>query len=217
MKIEEAKVILDEVCNVPFGELFKNHPNDLITNKGKVGQLLLIYIGIGLDSNLCDFEDGELKTNKSDKHGHPLETMFITQISAIIDELVIQPPKEFESSNLFIKIKNLIYLPVVKESENCSNWYFTNCFHVDLENNKKILSSIKSDYYTICEGLKNHVETSADGFIHTTNGQFIQIRSKDSKPYHPIKSAHYGRYISDKNHAFYFKKDFMKEILKQNS
>ena len=122
MKIEEAKVILDEVCNVPFGELFKNHPNDLITNKGKVGQLLLIYIGIGLDSNLCDFEDGELKTNKSDKHGHPLETMFITQISAIIDELVIQPPKEFESSNLFIKIKNLIYLPVVKESENCS-WF----------------------------------------------------------------------------------------------
>jgi DNA mismatch repair protein MutH len=41
----------------------------------------------------------------------------------------------------------------------------------------------------------------------------VQVRSKDSKPYHPIYSNHYGRYISNKNHALYFMKSFMKDAL----
>ena len=58
---------------------------------------------------------------------------------------------------------------------------------------------------------------SGDGYIHTSNGSFIQIRSKDSKPYSPIFSAQYDRDISNKNHAFYFKKEFMQEVRKMAS
>src|ERR1051326_3413234 len=88
MKLDEALPLLQAACGKPFGQLFAGHPADLITNKGLAGQLLLRHIGLCLDSNLCDFEDGELKTNKALPCGTPVETMFITQISQQVDTLV---------------------------------------------------------------------------------------------------------------------------------
>lgn len=58
---------------------------------------------------------------------------------------------------------------------------------------------------------------SPDGFIHTSSGKHIQIRSKDSKPYHPIYSDIYKRNISDKNYDFYFKKQFVIDIRSMNT
>ena len=76
----------------------------------------------------------------------------------------------------------------------------------------------EADYYSICDQLKNHIETSSDGFIHTSNGQHIQVRSKDARDasgkYHPIYSEYYRKCVSNKNHAFYFKKKFVKDIRK---
>jgi len=214
MKLNEAIPILRTACRRPFGELFAGHPVDLITNKGHAGQLLLKYIGIGLDSNLTDFEDGELKTNKAGANGEPLETMFITQISENIDTFIRPNPLPFDESNLYKKTRNLVYLPVVKNSEIAANWYFTDCIHIQINKGSKIYNKMSEDYYAICKGLNHHINNSEDGFIHTTNGpNYIQVRSKDSKPYHPIYSAHYKRHISDKNHALYFMKTFMREAL----
>ena len=41
--------------------------------------------------------------------------------------------------------------------------------------------------------------TESRATLHTVSGKFIQIRTKDSKPYTPIYSNVYGREISDKN------------------
>ena len=57
--------------------------------------------------------------------------------------------------------------------------------------------------------MNNQLSASKSTMLHTVNGRFIQIRTKDSKPYTPIYSQKYGRIISDKNRAFYFKKEFM--------
>lgn len=160
MKLDEALPILKSACNIPIRELFKNHPEDLRTNKGNVGQLLLKYIGLSLDSNLCDFEDGELKTNKTHANGEPAETMFITQISAIIDELVSCPPKKFEESNLYIKIRNLVFLPVVKDSKDVGDWYFLNAYHVQAPIGSDLFKRLEADYYSICSQLRRHIETS---------------------------------------------------------
>ena len=80
MLLNEALPSLQGVIGIPFGELFENLPIDLTTNKGNVGQLLLLHIGLVLDSQLTDFDDGELKTNKADPHGNPKETMFLSLI-----------------------------------------------------------------------------------------------------------------------------------------
>ena len=76
----------------------------------------------------------------------------------------------------------------------------------------ELAQQLEADYYNICDQLNQQLSESSRATLHTASGEFIQIRTKDSKPYHPIYSNIYGREISDKNRAFYFKKDFMKYI-----
>ena len=216
MKLNEAYDKFNELSEIRFGELFSNSEMQMIKrNKGKTGQLLEMALGMNLSNTNLDFEDGELKTNKCDANGNPKETVFITQICSVIDELIQQRP--FEETHLYEKINNILYVPVCKEGEP-EDWMFLPSIHIDLSKNKfsKLLSIWEKDYYSICEQLKNYIETSEDGYIHTSNGVHIQIRSKDSKPYHPIYSDIYKRNVSNKNHAFYFKKQFVYDIRKIN-
>ncbi len=174
--------------------------------------MLELALGKKLDSFNIDFEDGELKSNKCDANGRPLETVFITQIASKIDELLQEKP--FEETHLYKKISNILYVPVCKIA-NPRDWMFLDAIHIDLSDPRysSLLEIWEDDYYSICKQLKNHIETSRDGFIHTSNGTHIQVRSKDSKPYHPIYSHTYGRYVSNKNHAFYFQKQLVYDIL----
>ena len=214
MKLKEAQEKIIKICNIPFGELFDETDFPMIIkNKGKTGQLLEMALGKKLDNSNLDFEDGELKSNKCDANGKPLETVFITQIASVIDELIEQKP--FEETHLYEKISNILYVPVCKEGDP-HNWMFLDAIHIDLTNPNfsSLLKTWEKDYYSICRQLKEHIESSNDGFIHTSNGTHIQVRSKDSKPYHPIFSKHYNRYISNKNHAFYFQKQFVYDVRK---
>lgn len=216
MRLEEAKERLNRISELPFGDLFGRQDMDsIIINKGKTGQLLELALGMNLSSNNLDFEDGELKTNKCDRTGKPLETVFITQISSVIDELINE--RTFENTHLYEKISNILYVPVCKEGEP-ERWMFLPSIHIDLSKAEfaPLLNIWREDYYHICRLLKQHIETSRDGYIHTSNGSHIQVRSKDSKDvngnYHPIFSDFYGRYVSNKNHAFYFRKHFVHDI-----
>ena len=212
MKLNEAKRRLDSIVNVPFEEwMSPKQLEGIIRNKGKTGQLLEIALGLKNTPNKLDFEDGELKTNKCDKYGRPLETMFITQILSTIDYLLYR--KDFYGSRLYEKIDNLLYVPICKEGYP-EEWFFLPYEHVNLSKNKyyDLKMQLEDDYYNICDQLIEHIEYGKDGNIHTSNGEFIQIRSKDSKPYSPIYSKKYGKYVSNKNHTFYFNKRFMKYI-----
>lgn len=216
MKLQEAKQKIEDLVNIELGEYLQEEQfKDIIKAKGKSGQLLEITIGLDLSNTDLDFEDGELKTNKCDENGKPLETMFITQISGMIDDLLEK--KDFYESKLYKKVKNLLYVPIDKVGEP-ERWKFLSPVHVNLQEDifLDIKNQLEKDYYTICDLLNKYINESEDGFIHTSNGKYIQIRSKDSKPYHPIYSEKYGRYVSNKNHAFYFKKEFMKEIVRLN-
>lgn len=212
MKLHEAERKLNEIANIKFKDLFTAEElQTIIVNKGKTGQLLELALGMQLSNTNRDFEDGELKTNKCDETSNPKETIFITQVSSMIDDLLQNKP--FEETSLFEKIDNILYVPVCKVGEP-AEWSFLESIHVDLNEERffSLREQLHNDYDTICQLLNHHIETSDDGFIHTSNGKFMQIRSKDSKPYHPIYSNVYGREVSNKNHAFYFKKQFVGEI-----
>lgn len=209
MKLNDAKYKLDSIINVPLGEwMTQDQLTGIIINKGKAGQLLEIALGLKNTSNKLDFEDGELKTNKCNKFGKPLETMFITQILSIIDELL--SIKDFYKTRLYEKIDNLLYVPISKDG-NPEEWFFLPYKHVNLNDNYyyDLKIQLEHDYYSICRQLQEHIEYGHDGYIHTSNGKLIQVRSKDSKPYSAIYSNVYDKYVSNKNHAFYFKKEFM--------
>lgn len=215
MKLETAFNILKKIKNKNIKELIESSNTsikEIKINKGGAGQLLLQYLNLPLDSKLKDFEDGELKTNKTDKNGKSKETIFITQISQIIDELVNDKPKNFLESNLYKKINNLLFIGICKDNENFNKWFFTNCYHINSIKDSEIYSQLETDYYSICSQLVKSIKNSKDKFIHTANGKFIQVRSKDSKPYRPIYSKIFKKDISNKNHAFYFKKEFMEYV-----
>lgn len=212
MRLEEACSRFNRLARIRFGDLFSpSDMNMIIINKGKTGQLLELSLGMNLSSTNLDFDDGELKTNKCDSVGNPRETVFITQTSSVIDELIQERP--FEQTHLYEKISNILYVPVCKDG-NPEDWMFLPSVHIDLASPRysELRNIWRDDYYSICRQLKRHIETSLDGYIHTSNGQHIQVRSKDSKPYHPIYSSTYGRYVSNKNHAFYFQKQFVYDI-----
>ena len=220
MRLEEAHRRLNDLSGIPFGELFsRNDMDTIILNKGKTGQLLELSLGMHLSSSNLDFEDGELKTNKCDAYGNPRETVFITQISSIIDELIGQKP--FEYTHLYEKISNILYVPVCKDGRP-ENWMFLPSIHIDLTRPQfsQLRNIWRGDYYSICEQLKAHIENGPNGFIHTSNGTHIQVRSKDARDssgnYHPIYSQIYRRYVSNKNHAFYFQKSFVYDIRRMN-
>lgn len=215
MKLETAFSLLKKIKNKNIKELIETSNTtikEIKINKGGAGQLLLQYLNLPLDSKLQDFEDGELKTNKTDKNGKSKETIFITQISKIIDELVDEEPKIFIKSNLFKKINNLLFIGICKDNTDFNKWFFTNCYHINSIKDSEIYSQLETDYYSICSQLVKSIKNSKDKFIHTANGKFIQVRSKDSKPYHPIYSKIFKKNISNKNHAFYFKKEFMEYV-----
>lgn len=217
MKLTDTFNILPTLYYKPFSELKlqKNMTGFTINkgNKGYAGQFLQQLLGMPNNSNLTDFDDGELKTNKSDKDGKPKETMFITQISKDFDELFYTNQ---ENNRLFTKIGNLLYLPVCKESSDPENWYFLPAYHVTIQENDKLLQILQNDFMMIKNKVIHDLNHSPDGFIHTSNGKYIQIRSKDAKrengQYNPIFSEHLKRNVSNKNYAFYFRCDFMRDI-----
>lgn len=212
MKLNIAEQRLNSIANIKFKQLFSEEElESIIINKGRTGQLLELALGMKLSNTNRDFEDGELKTNKCDENGKPLETIFITQINSMMDNLLQN--KLFEDTSLYEKIDNILYVPVCKVGAP-SEWFFLESIHIDLNENRfaHVKEQLRDDYYKICQLLRDGIETSEDGFIHTSNGKFTQVRSKDSKPYHPIYSELYGREVSNKNHAFYFKKQFVAEI-----
>jgi DNA mismatch repair protein MutH len=219
MKLYEAKRQIDKLAYIPFKEYLEPtvfQDTMLKLNKGRTGQLLELTIGLNLSNTTLDFEDGELKTNKCDRYGKPLETMFITQTASIIDELLSH--KNFYQSKLYQKLQHLLYVPISKDGSQ-SDWMFLPCIEVDLS--LPIYSSLavqlEEDYYSICDQFNAMLQVSSTSMLHTASGKFIQIRTKDSKPYHPIYSEIYHREVSDKNRAFYFKKEFMRYIVLLNS
>lgn len=210
MRTAEAVPILKAAIGIPFRELFKDHPSDLTTNKGHAGQLLERYIGLKNGTNNIDFEDGELKTNKTHKNGSPAETIAITQISRIIDDLLCAPPVEFETSHLCEKLNNLLIVPVVKDGD-CGSWYLLAAYNISLQKNPTLKSQLEDDYLSICAGLRNKVLTGNN--IGTTNGYYLQVRAKASKPYRAIESKIFDRAVSNKNHAFYLQTRFVRDII----
>ena len=208
MKLEQALGQLITLCGRSIDSIIEDLNEDRRINKGRVGQLLELYIGLKLGTNHTDFEDAELKTNKVRPDGKPRETIFLTQISRDIDTMVSTSPVPFERSQLYTKIKKLVIVPVIKDGPE-KDWMFGHIYLIDLDNEVKLLSQLREDYDSVVRQLNHHTSTASDRFIHTSSGNYLQVRSKDSKPYHPIYSKSLNRYISDKNHAFYFKWEFM--------
>ncbi|WP_300621057.1 MutH/Sau3AI family endonuclease [uncultured Fusobacterium sp.] len=217
MRIEEAyNKLRDGIVGKKFNEIFSS--DDLIRNKGKVGQLVEKFLGISPGNRNLDFVDGELKTFKckakckvnfievdgteeEESCISPKETLAITQISTnnIADYLSL----DFEETGLYKKIQRILFVPVNKEARE-EEWYIPSVKLV--ATTQEYGKELKEDFEYIISEIKRMDK------IKTITGpnKYLQIRSKDSQPYKPIFFN--GKQLSNKNYAFYFKKEFIQEI-----
>ena len=183
-----------------------------LVNKGIVGQIIEKEIGLDLSSDLLDFEDGELKSNKF-LNGKPSETLAITQVGHILPE--IQAEISWQNSKVLKKISSFIFLPIHKDNPKPSGWVIGKATHFSKTKFPEQYSKLSEDYVEISRQIRHVI--AATGQLHTFNGpnQFLQIRTKDSRDmagnYHPIKFE--GKVLSDKNYAFYLRPNFLNSIL----
>ena len=147
MKLTDVFDKLTTLYYKPFSELkHQEELSNFTINKGNTGQFLQQLLDMPNNSNLTDFEDGELKTNKADSTGTPKETMFITQISQDFDSLFFS---EHLNNRLLQKISNLLYLPVCKTSPSPNDWYFLPAYHIDARINPQLIEIYTQDYLSI--------------------------------------------------------------------
>lgn len=178
-------------------------------NKGRAGQLLEKAIGLPLSTALMDFPDGDLKSYKCDRLGIPLETMAIHAVGNEIDDLVAR--QSFASSSVHCKTQRLIVLGVCKVAGDPGDWFVACRSLVDARPGTSWYQKFERSYEQILD--RFHAHLSSSGRFHTSSGTYIQLRTKDSKPYKQLYSSIRNDLISDKNIAFYFKKTFMEQLL----
>ena len=147
-----------------------------------------LALGIPNSSKLTDLVDGELKSYTKG------ESVAVTQLKHTLPEIFNNTP--FNKSKLGIKISRTLYVAFDR-----NNNFLGTATHT--ETNKLI----ESDYYDICEYIRN-AKT-----LHTFTGSngVLQIRTKDSKPYHPIIWE--GKQISNKGFAFYLTGRYIKSLI----
>jgi DNA mismatch repair endonuclease MutH len=183
-----------------------------LVNKGVVGQIIEKAIGLDLSSDLLDFEDGELKSNKFLK-GKPAETLAITQVGHVLSE--IEADVSWPNSKVLKKINSFIFLPVHKDNPDPNEWKVGRATHFSKKLHSAQYRLLAEDYEAIASDIRQILMKK--GQLHTLNGpnQFLQIRTKDSKDatgkYHPVKYK--GVTLSDKNYAFYLRPKFLNSII----
>lgn len=212
MLIKEAREKIEAVVGRKFVEVFtpENMKQIESHDKGAAGKALELLIGKALNNKSePDFEDGELKTNKCTHTGSIKETIAVTQIDTIIDDLIQR--QKFEDTHMYQKIKSLLYVPICEEGSR-RNWVFLPSLHIDLTLTQYAMlhDQLEKDYYYICDTIKEMAENGE--MLSTFGGKYLQIRPKAIQPYRPIYSKIYDKNVADKNFAFYLKRDFIKDI-----
>ena len=156
-------------------------------NKGVRGQLLELALGIPNSSKLTDLVDGELKSFTKG------ESIAVTQLRHTLPEIFNNTP--FNKSKLGIKISRTLYVAFDR-----NNNFLGTATHTETN------PLIESDYNQICDYIRN--TTTLNTF--TGSNKVLQIRTKDSKPYHPIIWE--GKQLSNKGFAFYLTGRYAKTI-----
>lgn len=174
-------------------------------NKGSRGQMIERELGLSLNSDLLDFEDGELKTFTVG------ETIFVTQLHHCLAE-IIEDKVDFANSKLGKKLQKTIFVGFDRIGNFKNSYIVDNGIQIDH------FKKLEVDFQDLSKKIRDAFEdkrtlsTRADNL----NGpnMLLQIRTKDSKrkngEYNPL--IYKGHQFREKYMAFYLRADFGKII-----
>jgi len=170
-------------------------------NKGYRGQILEKNLGLKNCSDLTDFVDGELKTVTIG------QSNAITSLGNNLDE-IIESKVDFKNSQLYEKIKHIVWSIYDKKGELIKNTMVSSCENAELH--EKLIQ----DYDFIADEIRKRYKNRTE--LGTINGpnDILQIRTKASKvqgSYIPL--VYKGFKLKDKYMAFYYKANYIKNLV----
>ena len=162
-------------------------------NKGVRGQLLELALGIPNSSKLTDLVDGELKSFTKG------ESIAVTQLKHVLPEIFNETP--FKNSKVGIKLRNTLYVGFDRDNN------FLGTARINYTDNKLL----SDDFEYISHVVRFRYLTGQQLNTITGLNKILQIRTKDSKPYHPVTWE--GRQLKDKSMGFYLTGKYAKGII----
>ena len=211
LSFKEIEPILNKNINKPFCEIFsKKELNNAVENKGKSGTLLEKTLGLVSNASyLPDLIDMEIKTQSKN------ESIAISMISSHINNIMSNV--SFVESWIYKKIKRMLFVKIDKNHIK-EYWKYIYYKVIDLDEDADLFKRLEYEFnnikrqmiYLISKGEKLKT-INGDYITGLKSNAYLQIRTKDNKPYHPIR--YNNIIISDKNYAFYFRNFFVREII----
>jgi DNA mismatch repair protein MutH len=183
-----------------------------LRDKGIAGKLLEQLLGLPPGKRGRDFSNGELKTTEFTKEDRPKQTVYVHQLRPVIDDLL--RGQEFEDSQLFSLIRNVLIVPVYRRVKDApSTWMFFHPLHMCLDDPAQadLREALARDFWL----LRETIEILLDGgsiLYSKLDQRYLEVRNKDGSKYRPIYSAVHGRYVSERDFAFWLKKDLLLEL-----
>ena len=162
-------------------------------NKGVRGQLLELALGIPNSSKLTDMVDGELKSYTKG------ESIAVTQLKHVLPEIFNETP--FKDSKVGRKLSNTLYVGFDRDNN------FLGTAKINYTDNKLIAD----DFEYISHVIRFRYLTGQQLNTITGLNKILQIRTKDSKPYHPV--VWNGHTLKNKGMGFYLTGKYAKGII----
>jgi len=211
--IEELEELANQICGFTIGELAQaagvTIPTHLKHHKGFAGQIIELYLGAEAGSKpVPDFEHlgVELKTLPVSDKGSAIESTFVCTAP-----LTPEPFVTFETSHLFNKLKQVLWIPLVTYKNQPWVERIVGPGHIWRPDTveKQLL---KQDWEELTEILlTGHVQD-----LNASLGQVLQIRPKAASSRVKKQTLDEdGKSIQVNPKGFYLRAAFTTKIIKQ--
>ena len=193
----EALERLAPLVGRPFSEIFDAqkladlracHTRAVSLNKGAIGALLERALDLPVSTALLDLEGGELKTHRAGPDGSPRQTVAVTTHLEV--ERMIEAPGFWSNSAVCEKLGRVVLASVLREGD-VAGWQMLGLRYLDLGDPAcaDIARRLERDHGDACESMATaYAAGRRFSTCHDTPapGRLLQVRSKDTKPYHPV-------------------------------
>lgn len=209
--VAEAEARLASLVGCRFAGLLEPLTLEAMTiNKGGAGRAIERLIGIAAGASGRDFDDGELKTFRSDADGFPLESVAVLQFGPRFDEYLACP--RFPSTSLYRRLSRLLMVGVFKDGPP-AGWRVQTVFRIDAQPGAEWYARLEASYRTVLRELLDRLR--AGELISTVTAEHLQIRVHDARPYRPVESARLGRRVASKQLGFYLMRSAVAQMVEE--
>ena len=177
-------------------------------DKGENGRWLQQLLDVSHGPGARDLSDGELKTVKTKviRGSEGWERVHETIAIGLVPKRLEDVRSQEVIDRVLGKLSNTVILERLEFPDGSQRWGAL--YRFDGRQHYALMHTFAKDFNRLCDHLTESAE--AYGSIHTAHATYLEVRTKDSKPYTP--TYYKGEEVSDKRRAFYLSTSALKSI-----